>query len=111
MPAMRSLMVLIALRAIGVSANRRKLNGVGLGMTPARASVGAPGVKMVGSGTVLRADSPPAAITAGAVGVDCGVDCSLRNEGPATRRSAPRKASRMFIELSVKEKALRKERG
>src|SRR5208283_3123886 len=91
-PAMRSLMVLIALRAMGVSAKRRRLNGVGLGMTPARASVGAPGVKMVGSGTVLRADSPPAATTPGAADVDGSVDGSLRNEVPAMRRSAPRKA-------------------
>ncbi len=57
MPAMRSLMVLIALRAIGVSANRRRFTGDGLGMTPARKSVGAPGVNMEGKGTVLRADS------------------------------------------------------
>ena len=56
-PAMRSLMVLMALRAIGISAKRRRLAGVGFGMTPARASVGAPGARMEGSGTVLRADS------------------------------------------------------
>ena len=96
-PAIRSLIVLIALRAIGVSANRRRLNGVGLGMTPARASVGAPGVKMVGSGTVLRADSAPAAFISGAVGGRRSGHCSLRNEGPAMRRSAPRKACGMFI--------------
>jgi hypothetical protein len=53
--------MLIARRAIGISANRRKFAGVGLGMTPARTSVGAPGASMEGRGTVLRAVSLPAA--------------------------------------------------
>src|SRR5580700_6964230 len=97
MPAMRSLMVLIALRAIGISAKRRKLTGVGLGMTPARASVDAPGVKMVGSGTVLRADS--ALLACSAAGDRRSGQGSLGKEGPATRRTAPRRAFIMFIGL------------
>src|SRR5581483_12451866 len=36
MPAMRSFMVLIARRATGTSAKRRRLNGVGLGIKSAR---------------------------------------------------------------------------
>ena len=114
MPAMRSLMVLMALRAIGISAKRRRFAGDGLGMTPARTSVGAPGVKMVGSGTVLRAGSAPAAASAAGEFWRSG-QCSLRNADPTerrvphpfsrsekagsctTRRSAPRNVFRMFM--------------
>ena len=95
MPAMRSLMVLIALRAIGISAKRRRFAGVGLGMTPARTSVGAPGVNMEGRGTVLRAGSALAA--ASAVEDRRAGHCSLRKSDPVMRRSAPRNVSRMFM--------------
>src|SRR5579862_1275126 len=101
MPAMRSLMVLIALRAIGISAKRRRFAGVGLGMTPARASVGAPGVRMEGSGTVLRAEPPivseVVALKDSAPGTSAVGRGRSKDKGPATRRNAPRKASRMFI--------------
>src|SRR5580704_10174558 len=95
MPAMRSLIVLMALRAIGISAKRRRLAGVGLGMTPARTSVGAPGVKMVGSGTVLRADSALAACSA--AGDWRSGQFSLRNDDPAMRRRASLRAFGIFI--------------
>ena len=96
MLAMRSLTALMALRAMGVSAKRRRLAGVGLGMTPARASVGAPGVKMVGSGTVLRADS--ALVASSADGGRRSGHGSLGNEDPAMRRRAPRRAFGMFMD-------------
>src|ERR1039458_1596792 len=95
-PAMRSLIVLMALRATGISAKRRKLRGVGLGMTPARTSVDAPGVKMVGRGTVLRADEALVACSAAGAGRRTG-QCWWRDAEPAQRapamgRTAPRKA-------------------
>ena len=117
-------MVLIALRAMGVSANRRRFTGEGLGMTPARNSVGAPGVNMEGNGTVRRADSVdvvelafrPAAASLARVErrfsaafppvkyemgfspcrADCHIVVPLRRTSPR-RRSAPRKLSCMFI--------------
>src|SRR5580698_3237894 len=99
MPAIRSLMVLMALRAIGISAKRRKFAGVGLGMTPARLSVGAPGVRMEGSGTVLRAVS---ALLCSAAGGRLPGHGSLSKDDPATRRSAPRSAFKVFMSLSRK---------
>jgi hypothetical protein len=95
MPAMRSLMVLMALRAMGISAKRRRLAGVGLGITPARTSVGAPGVNMEGSGTVLRADS--GLVASSAAGGRRSGQFSLGNDDPAMRRKAPRRVACMFM--------------
>ena len=78
-----------------------QIMGVGLGMTPARTSVGAPGVNMVGRGTVLRAGKAPVAASAAGADWRSG-QCWLRNadpaeRAPAKRRSAPRNVSRMFM--------------
>src|SRR5438067_1505663 len=76
-PATRSLMVLIALRATGVSPKRRRLDGVGLGRMAGR---GAAAGKMAGMARVRRG----------------GGATVCANSSPA-RRSALRKEAGMFI--------------
>src|SRR5947199_888847 len=77
-PATRSLMVLMALRATGVSPKRRRLAGVGLGRMAGR---GAAAGKMAGMARVRRGGATVCA-----------------NSSPA-RRSALRKENGMFIEF------------
>src|SRR5438552_7227199 len=79
-PATRSLMVLMALRATGVSPKRRRLAGVGLGRMAGR---GAAAGKMAGMARVRRGGATACA------------------NSSAARRSALRKESGMFIELEV----------
>src|SRR5438105_7436411 len=78
MPAMRSLIALIARRAIGVSANRRKFAAVGLGIAPAR---GEYVLRIEGSATVRRFSLEP----------------SRGTRVPVMRRRAPRNADVIFI--------------
>src|SRR5579864_196384 len=85
-PAIRSLIQLIARRAIGVSENLRKLYGVGFGI----ASVSGPyELKMDGSPEVRRFFS---------------IACGPAADTPATRRHAPRTASAIFMIFSLPQK-------
>src|SRR5438093_13302856 len=85
-PATRSLMVLMALRATGVSPKRRRLAGVGLGRMAGR---GAAAGKMAGMATVRRGGATVCA-----------------NSSPA-RRSALRKEAGMFIRFLLEEQFTR----
>src|SRR5580704_8782920 len=85
MPAIRSLIVLIARRGTGISENRRRLYAVGLGIM----SPGGPyELKIEGNGNVRRFFS--------AFPKDAAEDT------PAIRRKAPRNVSLIFIKLFSK---------
>jgi hypothetical protein len=82
---MRSLIVLIALRAIGISENRRRLYAVGFGMM----SPGGPyELKIEGNGIVRR---PPSAFAS---------EVDEAKDTPAIRRIAPRNVSAIFMIFS-----------
>jgi hypothetical protein len=89
---MRSLIVLIALRATGVSANRRRLTGVGLGNVSAR---GPYVFKIDGIDSVLRFPAPADSIDTTGASEDFRDE--IDDDTPATRRSAPRTFPAMFM--------------
>ena len=93
MPAMRSLIVLIAFRATGLSANRRRLAGVGFRIPCDQA------VPERGNPNVLRIDGA-AAVRRFSLNADNPIASAATaspKDTPAIRRNAPRTFSRMFM--------------
>src|SRR5712692_6129544 len=97
-PTIRSLITLIARRATGVSAKRRRFAGVGFGArlcgadTPVREKLGEEnGARFDPAPTVRRPSCPANKF----------VESHSRKDTSPTRRIAPRTLSRMFMNLSV----------
>src|ERR1700746_1867241 len=90
MPAIRSLIVLIASRAPGVSANRRKFAGVGFGRVFSAA------IPVLENPYVLRIDGNATARRL-SLNADDPAAMASPKDTPAIRRSAPRTFSRMFM--------------
>src|SRR5277367_6108507 len=97
-PTMRSLITLIARRATGVSANRRRLAGVGFGTRLCVA--GTPVREKFGEENGARFDPAPA-VRRPSRAADKFVESNSRKDTSPTRRKAPRNRSRMFMDFLV----------
>ena len=107
-PAMRSLITLIARRATGVSANLRKLTGVGFGNAACDGGPPSPPAparqharRKSGYENEARFDPAPIVRRPPNPRANNPVDNHSRKDTSPTRRTAPRTASRMFM-ISVR---------